>query len=151
MKCFKKKLLAVHLIIDFLVISFLITSPALAKDYQWKVLEVTDGDTLKVQIEGFPEELANHLSVRVLGIDTPEKNFRANCPEENNLGHDATDYTKSLVSNGKVIIFNNIKWDKYGGRILATVTIDGKNLGDELIKAKLAREYHGDKKKSWCK
>lgn len=133
----------------FLILSLaLLTNSAEAKDYQWKVLQVVDGDTIKVEIPGLEEM---HTSVRVLGVDTPEKFPRAKCMDEDNLGHDATAYTKSLIEKGKVIIFTDIKWDKYGGRILAHVKIDGKDLSEQLISANLARSYHGEKKKGWCK
>lgn len=142
-------------IIYFLLIvvaaqSFAMVSSA-AGDYSWKVVEVTDGDTLKVYVPEFPKELANKVHIRVLGIDTPEKGKRAKCEKEAKLGIAATAFTKELVKNGNKITFHDLKWDKYGGRILATVKIDNKILGQELIKAQLAREYHGEKKQSWCK
>ena len=43
-----------------------------------------------------------------------------------------------------------VKHDKFGGRLLGNIYIDGVSLADILIKAGLAREYHGEKKKSWC-
>lgn len=146
MSTIKKKLIVAQILIS-LVISF----PAMAKDHKWKVTRVIDGDTLKVQIEGFPEELADHLSIRILGLDTPEKGRRAKCDKERKMGQAATAYTTKLLTGSHEVIFKNIKWDKYGGRILATVIVDGKDLTDEVIKANLGREYHGEKKKSWCK
>lgn len=119
-----------------------------ANDYYWKVTEVVDGDTIRVSIPELPSEL--HTTIRVIGVDTPEKGRKAKCEYENNLGLQATEYSKLLLNQGHVIKFSNIKWDKYGGRILAVVKIDDKILADELIKAHLAREYHGEKKKSWC-
>jgi endonuclease YncB( thermonuclease family) len=119
-----------------------------AKEYQWKVLDVADGDTIKVEIPGLEEM---HTSVRVRNIDTPEKGFRAKCLEEDSMGHEATNYTTMLVNNSRVITFSEISWDKYGGRILAKVKLDGKDLAEQLISAKLARPYHGEKKQGWCK
>ena len=135
-------------ILLILTILFANIAESLANEYKWKVLEVVDGDTIKVEIPNLPEEL--HASVRILGIDTPEKDSRAKCDEENILGHKATEYTKKIVKSAKSIIFSEIKWDKYGGRILAKVTIDGKDFAEQIISEKLARPYFGDKKKSWC-
>ena len=42
------------------------------------------------------------------------------------------------------------EWDKYGGRVLGHVIIDGQSLSDMLIRAGLARPYHGEAKSSWC-
>lgn len=128
----------------FLILSF----NAFAKDYDWKVVGVVDGDTLKVEMPYLPEELK--VSVRVLGIDTPEKGSKAKCSEENKLALKATKITTNLVNISKKITFSNIKWDKYGGRILADVMIDGDKLSDILIRTKVARPYFGDKKQSWC-
>tara|TARA_R110000868_G_scaffold17344_1_gene76357 strand:+ start:31983 stop:32396 length:414 start_codon:yes stop_codon:yes gene_type:complete len=130
------------------IISLLISSEAAAESYHWKVKKVIDGDTIQVEAPFLPKELK--LSVRVLGIDTPEKGWRAGCKKEAALGESATKLTTSLVVKSKDVSFDKIKWDKFGGRVLAEVTIDGVNLGDNLIKAGLAREYRGEKKTSWC-
>ena len=87
----------------------------------------------------------------MLGIDTPEKGKRAKCEREAKLGDSATKMTSGLINNANVIIFSKIKWDKFGGRVLAKINIDGEDLGLTLIRAGMAREYHGEKKKSWCK
>lgn len=118
-----------------------------SEEYHWKVLSVVDGDTIKVSIPNLPEELKT--SVRVKGIDTPEKKAKT-CPQENAKGYEATYFTMGLIDESHDIIFKNISWDKYGGRILADVYINGENLAEKLIKADLAREYHGEKKKGWC-
>jgi endonuclease YncB( thermonuclease family) len=124
-----------------------------AKIYHWKVIRVVDGDTLEIANEFLPEELK--LFVRIKGIDTPEKFSRAKCASEKKLGQQATDYTTLAIKTAQQkklpITFSEIKWDKYGGRIVATVKIAEKNLGDELINKGLARPYFGEKKSSWCK
>ena len=51
----------------------------------------------------------------------------------------------------KKIQFDNLKWDKYGGRVLVDVYLDGKSYKDEIINAGLARPYDGGAKESWCK
>jgi len=131
----------------FTIILLLASSNAYA--YEWEILRVVDGDTLEIKNECFPKELK--LSVRVLGIDTPEKESRAKCEKEAKLAEKASKFTKQFIGKNKTATFRNIKWDKYGGRLLADVEINGKSLSDELIKNGLARSYDGKKKGSWCK
>ncbi|MFZ9469953.1 MAG: thermonuclease family protein [Rickettsiales bacterium] len=123
-----------------------------AKIYNWQVLRVLDGDTLEINNEFLPQELK--LFVRIKGIDTPEKSFRAKCLKEKKLAQKATDFTTKLINeaiaNKQKIEFSEIKWDKYGGRIVAKVKIGDKIIGDELIKNGLAKAYFGEKKSSWC-
>jgi len=131
----------------FTIILLLASSNAYA--YEWQILRVVDGDTIEIKNECFPTELK--LSIRVLGIDTPEKGSRANCEKEAKLAEKASKFTKEFIGKNKTATFRNIKWDKYGGRLLADVEINGKSLSDELIKNGLARSYDGKKKGSWCK
>ena len=132
----------------FLITLFLLFSPT-AYAYEWEILRVIDGDTLEIKNECFPKELK--LSVRVLGIDTPEKASRAKCDKEAKLAEKASKFTKQFVGKNKKATFRNIKWDKYGGRLLADVEINGKGLAGELVRNNYARSYDGKKKDSWCK
>ena len=120
--------------------------------YNWKVIRVVDGDSLEIANEFLPEELK--LFVRIKGIDTPEKAPRAKCEKENILAQKASNYTKNSIEkaqkNHQKITFSEIKWDKYGGRIVAKVMINERELGPELVKYGLARVYNGEKKKTWC-
>ena len=106
-----------------------------------------DGDTCYVVAKTLPESLRN-MSIRILGIDTPE--IRADCPEEKSLALQGRVFANDMFRNANNIEFHNLKWDKYGGRILADVYIDGISYKDEIIEAGLAREYYGDKKIGWC-
>jgi len=134
------------------LILFLFTSTAQAEVYEWKVLRIVDGDSLEIANEFLPQELK--LFVRAKGVDTPEKAPHAKCEKENALGQKATIFTKKAIENAQKnnqkITFSEIKWDKYGGRIVAKVFINNIDLAQELIKNGLGRVYFGDKKKSWC-
>jgi endonuclease YncB( thermonuclease family) len=146
---------------SFAIIFFsIICSTASASDavkevnvYNWKVIRVVDGDTLEIANQFLPKELK--LFVRMKGVDTPEKAPRAKCEKENILAQKASNYTKNSIEkaqkNRQKITFSEIKWDKYGGRIVAKVMINESDLGQELVKNGLARIYNGEKKKSWCK
>jgi endonuclease YncB( thermonuclease family) len=47
-------------------------------------------------------------------------------------------------------LFTMTAHDKYGGRVLGDVFLDGKRLSEMLIANGFARRYHGEKKSSWC-
>lgn len=119
--------------------------------YDWKPIKVIDGDTIKFIVDWVPKPIKPEISVRILGIDTPEKKPRNKCIEEDVLAQKASAFTKEAVSKAKSIQVKLDDWDKYGGRVLGYIIIDGKNLGDELIANGLARPYHGEAKSSWCK
>jgi len=120
--------------------------------YVYKVEKITDGDTIKLDTSR-ESSIINDLglSVRIYGIDTPEKAPRAKCNKENDLAQQASQFTKDIIGNKEVLIEVK-KWDKYGGRVLGIVEVSGLNIGDELIKRGLAIKYFGKKKeKDWCK
>jgi len=117
--------------------------------YSWKVIKVVDGDTVQVQADFLPVELGNHLLLRIYGVDTPEKGWRAQDDHERQMGEQASAFTKNLLQNAKVIKIQVICWDKYGGRLLGDVIIDGESLRQLLLENKYAREYYGDKKQNW--
>lgn len=98
---------------------------------------VVDGDTF---------ELGSGEKIRIADVDTAE--MRCRCPEECRLAAEAKRFTTAALARGPVVI-TRLKTDRYG-RTVATVTIDGTDLGAELIRAGLGRPYHGEKRRSWC-
>ena len=142
------KLLAV-LLLSVCSVAFA-ADKAQSKLYDWKVEKVLDGDTVKFQVGFLPSELKPFLSVRINGVDTPEKKPRNKCDKEDELAQKASKFTKDAVAAAKSIKVSIDGWDKYGGRILGDVYLDGKSLSTILIQSGNAREYHGEAKKSWC-
>ena len=118
--------------------------------YDAVITRVIDGDTVAFQAPFLPAPLKQELSIRVFGVDTPEKGFRSQCPSENQRGQAATAFTKAQInaSTKRQIIL--MDWDKYGGRVLGDVILDGKSLRQLLIFNGYAREYYGEAKQSWC-
>lgn len=137
-------------LMSFLCLFFMLL-PSSAHAYGWKVIKVIDGDTVKFEVGFLPKELGNQIAVRVLGVDTPEKAPRAKCVKEAELGKKASEFTKKVVTEAKVVDVQLKSWDKYGGRVLGNITLDGKDLTKLLIDAGLARPYFGEKKSDWCK
>lgn len=118
--------------------------------YNVVLTRVIDGDTVAFQANWLPDPLKKELSLRVFGVDTPEKGFRAKCPQEDQRGQAATAFTKQMISatqNRQILLMD---WDKYGGRVLGDLLLDGKSLRQMLIANGFAREYYGEAKTSWC-
>lgn len=118
--------------------------------YDYKVLRIIDGDTVVIEAPYLPAPLKPQLAIRVYGVDTPEKSWRGKCEQERELGAAATKFTTNLVNNAESIEVEIRKWDKFGGRVLGDLIIDGASLTALLIANGYAREYYGDKKQSWC-
>ena len=115
----------------------------------YEITRVIDGDTVEFAIK-MPEPLPQKLSLRVIGIDTPERPPRAQCDAEAAKAKLASDFTKRAVAEAKEVDIDILKWDKYGGRVLGEVYLDHQSLAEMLIAADLARPYKGDAKQSWC-
>ena len=136
--------------------TLLIASPALAqkqKDaviYDAVITRVIDGDTVAFEANWLPDPLKKELSIRVYGVDTPEKGFRGQCDKEKTMGEAASKFTKDAIAKAKKKQVSLISWDKYGGRVLGDVILDGKSLRFMLIEKGYAREYYGEAKESWC-
>jgi endonuclease YncB( thermonuclease family) len=118
--------------------------------YDIKITRVIDGDTVAFEASWLLPPLKPELSIRVYGVDTPEKSFRGACDKEKTLGEIASKFTKDQIAKGKKFQLALIGWDKYGGRVLGDLLIDGHSLREMLIIKGYAREYYGDKKVSWC-
>ena len=134
--------------IAFLALGF--TTTTLANPYDWKVIKVADGDTVVFEAPFMPAPLKPQLSLRVLGVDTPEKGARAGCPAEAKAAEAASAFTKNLVANAKSIKVELKEHDKFGGRVLGDLIVDGQRLSVLLIQNGHARPYFGEKKASWC-
>jgi endonuclease YncB( thermonuclease family) len=118
--------------------------------YDTLIIRATDGDTVVIAAPFLPAPLKPELAVRVFGVDTPEKGFRGQCTSEKQRGEQASEFTKLVVKSTKkhqVILYG---WDKFGGRVLGDIILDGMSLRALLIKNGFAREYYGDAKQSWC-
>ena len=119
--------------------------------YDWKINRVVDGDTVEVATPWVPDPLPKKMSIRVYGVDTPEKGHRALCPSEAQRGEAATAFTKKVITESKTARVAVQSWDKYGGRMLGDIILDNNtSLRALLIKNGFAREYYGEAKQSWC-
>lgn len=143
-----KKLLILFLVLP--LITFAQSKEQKGVMYDVVLTRVIDGDTVGFQANWLPDPLKKELSIRVYGVDTPEKSFRAKCPAEAQRGEAATEFTKKLINSSQKRQIVLMDWDKYGGRVLGDVVLDGKSLRQQLIANGFAREYYGEAKTSWC-
>lgn len=118
--------------------------------YDAVITRVIDGDTVAFQANFLPDPLKKELSIRVFGVDTPEKGFRAKCPSEAQRGEAATAFTKAQLAAATKRQVVLMDWDKYGGRVLGDILLNGQSLRAMLIQNGFAREYYGEAKTSWC-
>jgi len=122
--------------------------------YDAQILRITDGDTVVIAAPFLPPPLKPELAVRVFGVDTPEKGHRAQCPSEAQRGEAASVFTKNAIATaaaqGGKFQATLYGWDKFGGRVLGDILINGQSLRAGLIANGFAREYFGDAKQSWC-
>lgn len=143
-----KKILFLALI-AFTSLSFAQKKPQ-GVTYDAQIVRVNDGDTVVIAAPFLPAPLKPELAVRIYGVDTPEKGFRAKCPQEDQRGQAASAFTKNAVANSQkrqVVLYD---WDKFGGRVLGDIILNGQSLRAMLIANGFAREYFGEAKGSWC-
>jgi endonuclease YncB( thermonuclease family) len=145
-----KKLLLLWTVLVFVPIAAFAQKQPKGVTYDAQILKVSDGDTVVIAAPFLPAPLKPQLAVRIFGVDTPEKGHRAQCPSEAQRGEMATQFTKQLVSQGKQFQVTLYGWDKFGGRVLGDIIVDGQSVRAGLIANGLAREYYGDAKQSWC-
>ena len=119
--------------------------------YDAQIVRVSDGDTVVIAAPFLPAPLKPKLAVRVFGVDTPEKGFRAKCESEAKRGEAASAFTKKVITESKTARIAIIDWDKFGGRVLGDIILDNNvSLRALLIQNGFAREYYGEAKVSWC-
>ncbi|MFB6311662.1 MAG: lamin tail domain-containing protein [Salinirussus sp.] len=118
------------------------------------VTDVVDGDTIDVRYQNGTSD-----TVRLLGIDTPEVHVEndpaefegvpetdagATCLRE--AGHAASEYVDRRLEQQKVTLVFDNEADRRGsyGRLLAYVTLDGRNINLELVAEGYARVYDSE-------
>jgi len=125
------------------------------------IVEVYDGDTIKTDMSSRLPDPLGKVSIRIYGIDTPEKPAasyyetgklgRADCIKEAELALEAKEFVEMIAIGFKKMKVEDFKWGKYGGRIVGKVKIGGVNIADALINEGLAVPYFGGTKtKDWC-
>jgi len=114
-----------------------------------KYIKNYDADTITFVIPNIHPLLGKNISIRVMGLDTPELRTKDKC--EKSLGYIAKSIVTKIFQKAKRIDLINIKRGKYF-RIVADVIVDGKSLTTTLLNKRLAYRYDGGTKKkiNWC-
>lgn len=100
-----------------------------------EVVSVIDGDTIIVM------QNSREVTVRIIGIDTPEKEGSPKGAEC--YGDKATERARELLEGRNVALETDNTQDTYDvyNRLLAYVSVDGVDFGEEMIKAGFAEEF----------
>ena len=116
--------------------------------YEVKVVRIIDGDTFKAEIE-VQFGVFELQSVRLRGIDAPERRDRDTCEYARRLYEQSEQRLKQLAGNRVVLRNTEIG---YYGRIIADVyTLQGINIAETLLHEGLVRVYQRPKDRpSWC-
>ncbi len=116
-----------HIIAAFTVLALLAPAPGFAA-------KVIDGDTIIFR-------------ARLADVDTPE--LKGKCAAEKTKALEAKRFTEGfLASNDYTIV--HAGFDRFGRALVTITSNDGRRLGRELVRRKLARPWRG-RRESWCK
>lgn len=100
-----------------------------------------DGDTLRDDATG--------ERFRLTGIDAPERAQGARCPAEAALAQRATQAARKAIQGARLVQARlSGRNDRYG-RTLASISLDGRDLGQVLLDQGLARPWTG-RREAWC-
>lgn len=102
-------------------------------------IRVWDGDSIRLNAGGQSE------AVRLFNIDAPELEGR--CAFESDLAERAKVRLAEILAGQRVVIHRQ-GTDRYG-RTLAAVSVNGIDVGNQLVSEGLARTW-GGRRELWC-
>ena len=112
-------------------------------NYKCKVLYVSDGDSIKVDMDKGHKDWKQDWMLRLVGIDSHEKN--STDPVKRAQALKEKEYLETLVKPGQEIYAKSVKVDKYSNRYDADVYLTpsgkGKSLSQMMIDAGMAKPY----------
>ena len=129
-----------------------IAGTASAGENQWRsiagpvtaeVIRIIDGDTIEVDAHPWPGHSVR-VSVRLRGIDTPER--RSRCADERTAALLARDELERLVTGFPTVELINVSGGKYFGRVLADIKAGSRDIATAMLESGLARAYQGGKR-----
>jgi endonuclease YncB( thermonuclease family) len=126
---FDRTALAILGLMAFATATVWIMKPAKGETVDARQVYVIDGDTIALARE----------RIRLLAIDAPETRD-ARCERERVAGYKTKARVIDLLRFGRVVDIRRHGHDQYG-RTLAHIVIDGRDLGEQLVREKLAMPY----------
>ena len=118
----------------------------LAGPFPAVVADVIDGDTFEARVTIW---LGHEVTtrVRLLGIDAAE--MGSSCREEQDLARTSRVALAELL--GTEIELSDVRFDKYGGRVLARARSQKtEDVGTAMLAAGYAIAYEGGRRQPWC-
>ena len=109
---------------------------------------VHDGDTVARSTAHVWPGVSVFVSVRLRGIDTPELN--GDCPRERAAAVAARDALRALVENAERVEVRDPEHDRYAGRVVGTLLLDGEDAAALLLAAGHGVPYDGGRRPRWC-
>lgn len=112
------------------------------------ILAVIDGDTVTVRARiWLGQDVVTN--VRIDGIDAPESN-RPGCAAEREQAAAARATLDEALASRRVTL-TNVRYDKWGGRVLADLQTDGgESVKEIMLKSGHAHAYDGGQRRNWC-
>ena len=143
---FKNEILSACLVSAFGFYAFYPSANSTQNDQ----ITAIDGDTIRVPADVIAPLFSTlEWSIRLKGVDTPEINGK--CDREKLLAREAKSFVDFRLKHAhKISVSSVASHDKWGGRLVANLYVDGKDLSQELIEKGYAVPYNGGTKKSWC-
>ena len=109
---------------------------------------IIDGDTFAGRV-ALADDTKITVRVRLINVDTPE--IHGECESEIRAAFAAKARLAELLPIGTTVELQEIKDDKYLGRIDARVLdASGRDVGTILVQEKLGRPYSGGRRAGWC-
>jgi len=121
-----------------------------------KTCRVIDGDSMDVMFD-HGRKVYSESGVRLAGLDTPESRGVSEMEKACGLKvKKAVElWFKKLQDSNKQIMFLSYEWEEKFGRLVGDFREQTaghvETLGEYLLRNKLARPYHGEKKIDWTK
>jgi endonuclease YncB( thermonuclease family) len=123
-----------------------LAAAAFAGPVNARVERVLDGDTIEVTAAIWLEQSVS-VRVRIDGVDAPE--LKSDCAAERELARAARTFLAHRIEGAQVTL-SRVAYDKYGGRVRASVSDRAGDLASAMIAQGLVRPYRGGKRKPWC-
>ena len=117
--------------------------------YPSDIKYIYDGDTFYIHCRDDLRCENGKLGVRLAEIDTPE--LKGKCRAEKELSRQAKKVAVEFLRTAESILLTIDDKRPYGyyGRLIASVSVAGQDLGELLISKQVARPYAGGRK-LWC-
>ena len=127
----------------------IVLAAALVATWAATPMRAVDGDTLTARVTVWPRQEIT-LSIRIRGIDTPER--RGKCAAEREAAERARAALQAQLDAAGTVYLQHVTEDAYAGRMDARVlTPAGEDIGAAMLVAGHAVTMGSKRTKDWCK